>query len=312
MLTVDLYAKIRLAHRDGLGIRALARKERVLRPAGQGTHALGSSALLANIDGRLVAFTGDLFCAGGKLYQLHAVEYTYGSMEGVLFTLQSVQALHKRRPDLCLPSHGEPITEVAADIDRLQRRLMECVRLGRGMRVAGRDSVPETVFLPEPRLIPLSRHLLFGGVWTCSNFYVVLSDSGKAMFVDYGHAFWPHMHIGPDHDGLESMRFVEHHLDELREEHGVTHFDLVIPTHIHDDHTCGIPYLQRHHGTRCWALTEVGQVLADPAAWASTPCTFPKPIRIDRWLKDGERFQWEQYEFTIYFAPGQTEYHSVY
>ena len=126
---------------------------------------------------------------------------------------------------------------------------MECVRLGRGMRVAGRDSVPETVFLPEPRLIPLSRHLLFGGVWTCSNFYVVLSDSGKAMFVDYGHAFWPHMHIGPDHDGLETMRFVEHHLDELREDHGVTSFDLVVPTHIHDDHTCGIPYLQ---SPGCW------------------------------------------------------------
>jgi glyoxylase-like metal-dependent hydrolase (beta-lactamase superfamily II) len=275
-------------------------------------HTLGSSALLATIDGRAVAFTGDLFCAGGKLYQLHAMEYTYGSMEGVLFTLQSVQALAKRRPDLCLPSHGEPITQVATDIDRLQRRLMECVRLGRGLRVAGRDSVPETVFLPEPRLIPLSRHLLFGGVWTCSNFYVVLSDSGKAMFVDYGHAFWPHMHIGPDHDGLETMRFVEHHLGELREDYGVTSFDLVVPTHIHDDHTCGIPYLQRHHGTKCWALQEVAQVLADPAAWASTPCTFPKPIRIDRTLTNGERFRWEEYEFEIRFAPGQTEFHSVY
>jgi glyoxylase-like metal-dependent hydrolase (beta-lactamase superfamily II) len=175
-----------------------------------------------------------------------------------------------------------------------------------------RDSVPETVFLPESRLIPLSRHLLFGGVWTCSNFYVVLSDSGKAMFVDYGHAFWPHMHIGSDHDGLETMRFVEHHLDELREDYGVTAFDLVVPTHIHDDHTCGIPYLQRHHGTRCWALAEVAQVLADPAAWASTPCTFPKPIRIDRTLTDGECFSWEEYEFEIRFAPGQTEFHSVY
>ena len=108
------------------------------------------------------------------------------------------------------------------------------------------------------------------------------------MFIDYGHAFLPHMHIGADHDGLETMRFVEHHLDELREEYGVTSFDLVVPTHIHDDHTCGIPYLQRHHGTRMLGPGEVAQVLADPAAWASTPCTFPKPIRIDRWLKDGE------------------------
>ena len=275
-------------------------------------HTLGSSALIARIDGRLVAFTGDLMAAGGKLHQLHAMEYTYGSMEGVVFTLQSIQALRKRNVDTCYPSHGEPITHVAADIDRLQNRLMDCVDLGRGMRIAGRDSIPEAIFLPEPKFIPLSRHLLWGGTWTCSNFYVLLSDTGKALFVDYGHAFYPNMHVGPDHDGLETMRFVEHHLDELRDDYGVTEFDLVVPTHIHDDHTCGIPFLQRHHGTKCWALEEVGQVLADPAAWTSTPCTFPKPIRIDRWLKDGETFRWEEYEFQIHFAPGQTEFHSVY
>jgi glyoxylase-like metal-dependent hydrolase (beta-lactamase superfamily II) len=275
-------------------------------------HTFGSSTLITRVDGRMVAFTGDLMAAGGKLYQLHAMEYTYGSMEGVMFTLQSIQALKKRDVAVCLPSHGEPISDVAGDIDRLQRRLMDCVKLGRGVRIAGRDSIPETIFLPEPRFIPLSRHLLWGGVWTCSNFYVVLSDSGKALFVDYGHAFWPHMHIGPDHEGFETMRFVEHHLDELRDEYGVKEFDLVVPTHIHDDHTCGIPFLQKFHGTKCWVLDEVAQVLADPAAWTSTPCTFPKPIRIDRVLKDGERFRWEEYEFDIHFAPGQTEYHSVY
>lgn len=275
-------------------------------------HTFGSVALIAEIDGRVVAFTGDLMAAGGRLYQLHAMEYTYGAMEGVVFTLQSIRALHKRQPVICYPSHGDPVTDVPGDIARLERRLMDCVNLGRGMRIAGRDSIPETVFLPEPKLIPLSRHLLWGGAWTCSNFYVVLSDSGKALFVDYGHAYLPHMHIGSDHDGLETMRFVEHHLDELRDDYGVTSFDLVVPTHIHDDHTCGIPFLQRHHRTQCWALEEVGQVLADPAAWTSTPCTFPKPIRIDRWLKDGEKFRWEEYEFQIYFAPGQTEFHSVY
>src|SRR5262249_36933389 len=145
-------------------------------------HTLGSSALVAEIDGRRVAFAGDLLAAGGKLYQLHAMEYTYGAMEGIVFTLQSIQALKKQRPDVCLPSHGAAITEVAGDIDRLQRRLMDCVDLGRGMRIAGRWSIPENVFLPEPKMIPLSRHLLWGGIWTCSNFFVLLSDSGKAMF----------------------------------------------------------------------------------------------------------------------------------
>ena len=274
-------------------------------------HTFGSVALISQIDGRKVAFTGDLFTAGGRLYQLHAMEYTYAAMEGIVFTLQSIQALKKRKVALCFPSHGEAITDVSGDLDRLEGGLMKCVNLGRGMRVCGRESIPENIFLPRPGLLPLSRHLLWGGVWTCSNFYVLLSESNKAMLFDYGHAYWPHLHIGSDHDGFETMRFIEHHLDELSEKHSVEKIDVVLPTHIHDDHTCGIPYLQRHHGTRCWALEEVAQVLESPAAWSSTPCVFPKPIRIDRRLKDGERFQWEEYELEIFFAPGQTEFHSV-
>ena len=220
-------------------------------------------------------------------------------------------ALRKRDVACCLPSHGTLIDSVNEDIDRLCRRLMDCVHLGRGLRIAGRDSILESVFLPDSKLVPLSRHLLWSGPWTCSNFYILLSDSGKAMFVDYGHSYWPHMHTGSDTDHLETMRFVSHHLDELREDYGVTAVDLVIPTHIHDDHVCGIPFLQRHHGTRCWALDEVAEAIENPAAWASTPCLFPKPISVERRLSDGERFRWEEYEFNIRFAPGQTEFHSV-
>lgn len=274
-------------------------------------HTRGSSALLVEVDGQRVAFTGDLIYPGGKIYQLHAMEYTYGCMEGVIFTLQSIQALKKKDPQLCLPSHGDAIEAVASELETLQRRLMNLVRMGRGLRIGGRESIPETAFLPEPQMVELSPHLLWGGVWTCSSFYVILSESGKALFLDYGHAYYPHMHVLADHHGLETMRFVEHHLDELQQNYGVTNFDLVIPTHIHDDHTCGIPHLQRHYETRCWALDQVAEPLADPAAWASTPCLYPKPIRIDRVLKDGESFSWEEFEFQIFHAPGQTEYHSL-
>ncbi len=274
-------------------------------------HTFGSSALIAEIDGRRVAFTGDLMNAGGSLYQLHAMEYMYSGLEGLAFTLQSIQALRRRDAVLALPSHGEPITDVAGDIDRLERRIADCVRLGRGMHVGGIWSRPEANFLPELKLHPLSRHLLWGGIWTCSNFYVLLSESGKALFVDYGTSNLAHLHLHADHEGMETMRFVEHRLDALRDDYGVTEIDVVLPTHIHDDHTCGIPYLQRFHGTQCWALDEVAKVIEDPAAWASTPCVYPKPIRVDRVLRNGESFTWEEYEFEIFHAPGQTEFHSV-
>ena len=287
-------------------------------------HTLGSIALLAEIDGTLTAFSGDLMNRGGVLYQLHAMEYVYGDMLGGILTLQSIQALRDcfsgeavaartwpagRR--LMLPSHSAPIDDPIADINRLERRLMDLMSLSRGLGVAGRFSIPEPLYLPEPKFVPLSEHLLWGGNWTCSFFYVLLSESGKAMFIDYGHAYIAHMHAGADHEGWDSMRFVEHHLKELKRDYGVTSFDLAVPTHIHDDHTCGMPHLQKHYGTKAYALEQVAQVLADPAAWASTPCCFPRAIRFDKVLGDGDRFDWEEYGFEIHFAPGQTEYHSV-
>ena len=74
-------------------------------------HTFGSSALIAEIDGSTVAFTGDLIAAGGHLHQLHALEYGYGDAAGVAFTLQSLNALRRRAPDRVLPSHGEPIDD---------------------------------------------------------------------------------------------------------------------------------------------------------------------------------------------------------
>jgi glyoxylase-like metal-dependent hydrolase (beta-lactamase superfamily II) len=277
-------------------------------------HTAGSSALLAEIDGRTVAFTGDLMTAGGRVHELHALEYGYGDMAGVLFTLQSLQALRRREVDLALPSHGAPIEAVAQDIDRLEERLMAIARLGSGVQAAGAQIVtpPDvTSELPEPRLTRVSKHLLWSGPWACSNFYVLLSGTGEALLVDYGHAYFANMHIGWDTESFERMRFVEHHLDELRERFGVARIEVVAATHIHDDHVVGIPYLQRHHGTACWALEDVAKVLEHPAEWASTPCVFPKPIRVDRSLADGERVEWRGFELTFHHAPGQTEFHSV-
>lgn len=268
-------------------------------------HTFGSSALLAELDGHRVGFTGDLIRNGGTAHQLHAMEYSYGDMKGVPFTIQSLNALEKQGLDLLLPSHGESITEPAKDIDRLRRRLMKIVDLGPRINAGSR------AYLPEARMIPVSDHLLWGGPWTCSNFYVLRSESGKALFVDYGHSLTDHMHHMMDREDMETMRFVEHHLDELHDDHGIDAIDVVIPTHIHDDHTCGIPHLQRHYNADCWALDEVAHVLEAPAAWSSTPCVFPESIAVDRRFDDGETFQWEEYEFDIHHAPGQTEFHST-
>lgn len=252
-------------------------------------HTFGSSALLATIDERLVAFTGDLMTAGGHVYQLHSLEYDYGDMVGVSFTLQSLQALRRCEPELVLPSHGPPIDDVRPDIDHLEQRLMAIAELGSGIDVSGVISIdgPPGSVLPEPELVQLSEHLLWSGPWACSNFYVLLSESGEVVLVDYGHGLWANLHIGPNRQPNEEMRFIAHHLHQLQDRFGVTSIEAVVVTHAHDDHICGIPYLQRHHETECWALDDVAQVLERPYEWASAPCTLSKAIRVHRALPDG-------------------------
>lgn len=73
---------------------------------------------------------------------------------------------------------------------------------------------------------------------------------------------------------------------------------------------CGIPYLQQHRGTQVWALDQVAKVLEAPERW-NTPCLLETPISCDRVFADGDRFEWEGFDFEIVFYPGQTEFHSA-
>lgn len=286
-------------------------KEYELRVLPAKGHTYGMVSLIAEVDGKMVAFTGDLMASGGKLYQLHAMEYHYGDLLGVEFTMQSILALKKEDVEIAYPSHGPSVAEVKADIERLESRLEAIAGIGRLATSGKRSPWKDWQTIRESRLQPITEHLLWAGPYTCSNFYILLSGNGHAMLIDYGLASGGHLHNGADHDGLQVLRFVEHHIDQLRDDYGVRDIELVVPTHIHDDHTCGIPYLQRQFGTQCWALDCVAEVIANPAAWASTPCCFHKPIEVQRVLRDGEAFHWRGFDFEVHHAPGQTEYHAI-
>lgn len=273
-------------------------------------HTHGMVTLIVEVDGRKVAFTGDLMTNGGKLYQLHAMEYGYGDMLGIEFTMQSILALKAQDVEVAYPSHGVPIKDVDGDIEKLEKRLEAIAGMGRLFTSGRNGDVKDIHGIRESKLERITEHLLWAGPNTCSNFYVVLSGDGQAMLIDYGMASLGHVLDIAAHDSVQAVRFVEHHIDQLRDDYGVRDIELVIPTHIHDDHVCGIPYLQKEFGTQCWSLDCIAEVISDPSAWASTPCTFNKPIQVQRILSDGETFQWRGFDFEIYYAPGQTEYHA--
>ncbi len=104
---------------------------------------------------------------------------------------------------------------------------------------------------------------------------------------------------------------MEHHLEEMFTRHGISGIDAVLVTHIHDDHICGIPFLQKHYNVECWAIDEVAKVLENPARWSSTPCCLDKPITVQKKCDDGEELSWQEYSITMHYVPGQTEFHGV-
>ena len=74
-------------------------------------HTLGSITLLATVDKRRVAFSGDLIFAPGKIVNLYDTQVNYGGSEGIDLGIFSLSRLREQKPELLLPSHGEPMPD---------------------------------------------------------------------------------------------------------------------------------------------------------------------------------------------------------
>ena len=82
----------------------------------------------------------------------------------------------------------------------------------------------------------------------------------------------------------------------------------MLPSHYHDDHINGIPYLQKQLGVECWAYENMREILENPRG-ELIGCVLPTPIQVQRTFRDGERLDWEGFEFTIHYTPGHADYH---
>ena len=134
-----------------------------------------------------------------------------------------------------------------------------------------------------------------------SNCYALVSDSGRALLLDYG---FPSV----DH-GFPLSRFGDHSLQQLKDLAGIEKIDAVIPSHYHDDHVAGIPYLQARHDVQVWAHKIFAPIIAEPLRY-NLPCLMREPIRVDRAIEEGEEIEWEGYRLQFLHAPGHTQYAS--
>ncbi len=259
-------------------------------------HTLGSVALIASIDGKRVAFTGDLIFAPGKILNLYDTQINYGGTEGVDLGIYSLARLAEQRPEILCPSHGDPMPDPAGAIDQTVRVLTDYYRYQ-----TGNDPVEQN------RPYAVSPHLICH-FQTTSSFYAILSDSGKAMFIDYGSASGVHFgNFERATAATDRIRFVEHSVDYLKRHHGLKSIDVAMPSHMHDDHLNGFPHLIRRYGTGIWCYENMVEIFENPRG-ENLGCILGEPFKVARSFRNGEKFKWEEYEFEVTHNPGHTEY----
>jgi glyoxylase-like metal-dependent hydrolase (beta-lactamase superfamily II) len=259
-------------------------------------HTLGSVSLILEIDGKRVAFTGDLMHSAGKLVNLWDTQVNYGGAEGIDLGTYSLAQLREQRPSLVCPSHGDPIPDPDKGIEHTIERLTEYYRFQTG----NSPSLTFRGYAVSPHLV--AHHL------TTSSFYAILSRSGKAMFVDYGSASGAHFgNFERATDTVDRIRFVEHNIGDLKSRFGMKSIDVVMPSHMHDDHVNGFPHLMRKYNANVWCYENMADIFENPRG-QNLGCILGEPFKVARTFKDGERFRWEEFEFEITHSPGHTEY----
>jgi glyoxylase-like metal-dependent hydrolase (beta-lactamase superfamily II) len=257
-------------------------------------HTVGSISLLIEIEGERTAFVGDLMTAPGKVWSLAATQWSYNGSEGVAASVASLLDLKHRTPDLVLPSHGEPIAAPAEAIDLLVARLERLLALRREPAVIERCVKPYEAVTP---------HLLRNTTSHATS-YALLSQSGKALLIDYGYDFTRSLAAGTDRASRRPWLYT---LDALKRDFGVGSVDVAIPTHYHDDHVAGFNLLRQVEGTKIWASETFADVLETPTAY-DLPCLWYEPIGVDRRLSTAAPVAWEEYTLTLHEQPGHTRY----
>lgn len=259
-------------------------------------HTTGSVTYLVGRGGSVFAFTGDLIYAPGKVWSLASTQWSYSGNEGPAMTVLSCYSLLQRDPDVLLPSHGRPMPAAASALEQLADRM--------GQYVDARRTHPwdlrKRFDHPFRALTP---HLLLNtSSMSCS--YVLLSETGAALFLDYGYDMTTGLPAGGDR---ASRRPWLASLPALRRDFGVTRVEAALATHYHDDHIAGMNLLREVEGSEVWAPEHAARIMENPLV-EDLPCIWYDPVPVDRKLALGETFRWHEYDITVHDLPGHTRY----
>lgn len=251
--------------------------------------------------GRVIC-CGEAIHSHGRMARVAPLQYNYNDLGGAVNAYASARDLRHLAPAALLPSLGAPLL---GDCDAALAALQDSLRA----LCAGRpDEARYIANMDRDPLEQVTEHV-WKSTQTEAFGWFVISDSGKALAIDYGY----HDARGVLWQGYSKpyrRRALLHSLAGLKQRFGIERIDTVLISHFHDDHVCGVPLLQRLQGTACWASEVFADLLEHPEAHCF-PCDWSQPIQVQRRLPLDRPVQWEEY--TFHFGPmnGHTRFASL-
>ena len=275
----------------------------------------GSVSYLVDIDGKKLAFTGDLIFGPGQLWNFYMLQKRFPGMRGDYWgfggaspdLLKSLDVVLSQQPTLLVPAHGAVIRDPAGAVSKLKRNLHDA--MANYMTLAAWrlyfsgdfHDIPEIITLPDnshppadlavPMLPPLP--LPKAPVWfhhAASTSWYVQAEDGTIFLLDCG--YYPLLET----------------LARLKKEGTIKGIDGIWITHYHDDHDQSINAVRREYGAKFYVQKQLQDVLENPYAY-SMPALTPECIHVDHPLLEGEVINWKGYRMTGYYFPGQTIFH---
>jgi glyoxylase-like metal-dependent hydrolase (beta-lactamase superfamily II) len=270
----------------------------------------GAVSYLFETGGKRVACVGDLIYGDGQILDLFSLQdkipeaaedgyHGYAARAGqVIASLRKIAAW---KPDLLIPARGPVIKHPAEAIDKLTQRLqgvfanhfsIDALRWYRGddkIRImAGRvlGTAPVT-WMPIAEKV---QDKLPEWIIPITNSRLLVSKTGAAFLIDCGN------------------RKVVEEVERLKRAGTITRLDGIYITHYHDDHTDMAQALSDEFHCPVYASAKMRDILEHPEAYRM-PCLTPNAIHNVRAMQDGEKQQWNEFEFTYSYFPGQTLYH---
>ncbi|MBC8354073.1 MAG: MBL fold metallo-hydrolase [Planctomycetes bacterium] len=271
----------------------------------------GAVSYVVTVDGKKIAFTGDLIYGDGQLFDLYSFQdaipeanirgyHGYGSRLAQLVT--SLRKISAAKPDVIVPARGPVIRDPQPSIDKLIDRVQalyhnylstnalhwyfkeDRMRMC-GERVLGKGAVVD--------LMPYSLHEKAPDwVFEQATSRLLISDDGHGFLLDCGY-----------------QRVIDA-VKKLMTTGLVTQVDGIFVTHYHDDHTDMVQAAAEEFDCPVYATPEYKDILKNPAAY-HMPAMTSNPIKGIKALPSGKTMNWEEFELTFHFFPGQTHYHGA-